>query len=373
MHIGVPKEIKDSEYRVGLTEINVKDLVQKGHKVFVQKGAGEGSQILDQSYQEAGATLLDSLPEIYKVSDMVVKVKEPLAQEYELFKKDQILFTFLHLAAEPELTEVLCQKQVKAVAYETIKNSKGELPLLIPMSQVAGRVGFQNGAYYFQKHMGGQGILPGGIAGVEQAQVLILGGGTAGTHAAMMAVGVEAQVTFLDIHQERLDQLQQLFKGQVRTLISNKDTIISELKKTDLLISSVLLTGERAPKLITEDMIRLMKKNSVVVDISIDQGGCIETAHPTSHQKPTYKVHDVIHYCVPNIPSSVSRTSTYALTHISFPFVLEIANKGLEKALKENKELQKGLNTYKGHITCLPVAKSFNKTKTYKPFEELVL
>ncbi len=361
MIIGIPKEIKNSEYRVGLTDINVSSLINRGHKVLIQKGAGEGSQISDESYKKVGVSLVDTLSEIYKSSDMIVKVKEPLLEEYDLFKENQILVTFLHLAAEPELTESLCSKRVKAIAYETIENEKGELPLLRPMSQVAGRVGLQNGVYYLQKHEGGKGILAGGVPGVTQAHIVILGGGTAGVHAAMMAVGLEAKVTILDINPDKLKSLDHFFGGKVKVLLSNKENLSSIIKETDLLIGAVLLKGEKAPKLVTEKMIQTMSKDSVVVDISIDQGGCIETTRPTSHENPTYKVHDVTHYCVPNIPSSVPKTSTYALTNVSFPYVLEIAEQGLEAALQNNTGLSKGLNTYKGHVTYLPVSKALNK------------
>ena len=369
MIIGVPKEIKNSEFRVGLTELNVHSLVEKGHKVFVQKSAGEGSQISDESYKKAGAILLKTISEVYQQSDMVVKVKEPLSEEYDLFKENQILFTFLHLAAEPELTQCLCSKKVKAVAYETIENEDGELPLLKPMSQVAGRVGLQNGIHYLQKHQGGKGILAGGVPGVRKATIVILGGGTAGVHSAMMAVGLEARVVILDISDERLKTLDQFFKGKVELLLSNLENLSRIVPEADLLIGSVLLKGEKAPKLVTEKMIQTMSKDSVVVDISIDQGGCIETARPTSHQTPVYRVHDVIHYCVPNIPSSVPNTSTYALTNVSFPYVLEIAEQGLEGAIKNNVGLSKGVNTYGGSLCYLPVSKALNKEyKSLKSF-----
>jgi len=359
--IGVPKEIKDSEYRVGLTAQNVHSLIQKNHKVLIQKTAGVGSLIEDDSYKQAGAVLVDTLLEVYQEADMVVKVKEPLPEEYNYFKENQILFTFLHLAAEPELTQVLCSKKVRAMAYETIENQQGELPLLKPMSQVAGRVGLQNGVYYLQKHQGGRGILTGGIVGVEPAHIVILGGGTAGIHAAMMAVGLESKVTILDISDKQIQFLKKFFKNKVQVLKSNPETLAGVLQSADLLIGSVLLKGEKAPKLVTEQMIQSMPQDSVVVDISIDQGGCVQTARPTSHKNPIYQIYNVIHYCVPNIPSVVPRTSTYALTNVSFPYILEIAEYGLEKALKSNIGLRKGLNTYKGCVSCLPVAKALNR------------
>lgn len=358
MIIGLPKEIKNSEFRVGLTERNVQQLTEGGHQVFVQKKAGIGSGIQDESYLKAGAKLVDSLEEVYTHAEMIIKVKEPLPEEHEFLKENQIVFTFLHLAAEPELTTALCSKGVQAIAYETIEDEQGDLPLLKPMSQVAGRVALQNGIYYLQKFVGGKGILAGGIVGTEKAQITILGGGTAGIHSAMMAVGLEAQVTILDINEERLKYLFDFFEGKVKIFVSNEENIAFSLKNTDLLIGSVLLKGHKAPKLITKDMVQSMPAKSVIADISIDQGGCVETVRPTSHENPTYILYDVIHYCVPNIPSAVSRTSTYALTNVSFPYIKEIADKGLKEALRQSPYLKKGLNTYKGHVTCPPVAEA---------------
>ena len=370
MIIGVPKEIKDSEFRVGLTDENAKQLIKAGHQLFVQKSAGEGIGISDTAYTKAGAVLLDSLEEIYHQAEMIIKVKEPLLAEYKLFKENQILFTFLHLAPEPELTSALCSKGVRAIAYETIEDQTGALPLLKPMSEVAGRVGLQNGIYYLQKFTGGKGILPGGIEGAKPAQITILGGGVAGLQAARMALGLSAKVRVLDINQERLKHLSQFFNSQVECLASNKESIAEALKDTDVLIGSVLVTGHKAPKLITKDMIKLLPKKSVVVDISIDQGGCIETARPTSHTNPTYTIDDIIHYCVPNIPSAVARTSTYALTNQSLPYIQEMADKGFKQAM-QNPYFRKGLNVYKGFITCQPVAQALNRK--YKSAEALGL
>lgn len=358
MIIGLPKEIKNSEFRVGLTEQNIQKLTEKGHQVLVQKGAGLGSGIQDESYLKAGAKLMDSLKEVYAHAEMIVKVKEPLPEEYEFFKENQIIFTFLHLAPEPKLTKALCSKGVWAMAYETIEDERGGLPLLMPMSEVAGRVALQNGIYYLQKFVGGKGILAGGVTGTEKAQITILGGGTAGIHSAMMAVGLEAQVTILDINEDRLKYLSDFFNGKVKLLLSDEKNISSALKNTDLFIGSVLLKGHKAPKLITKEMVQSMPAKSVLVDISIDQGGCIETARPTSHEKPIYTLYDVIHYCVPNIPSAVSRTSTYALANVSFSYIKEIANKGFKKALRQNPYLKKGLNVYKGYVTYPPVAEA---------------
>ncbi|MCY4320834.1 MAG: alanine dehydrogenase [Bdellovibrionaceae bacterium] len=370
MIIGVPKEIKNSEFRVGLTNENVEKLVNSGHKLFIQKSAGEEIGIFDSDYKKAGAILLDSIEEIYYQSEMIVKVKEPLALEYDLLKENQILFTFLHLAPEPDLTSALCSKGVWAIAYETIEDKAGSLPLLRPMSEVAGRVGLQNGIYYLQKFVGGKGLLPGGIEGAKPAQVTILGGGVAGAHSAMMAMGLSAKVRVLDINEKRLEYLSQVFNSKLECVISTEESISKALKDTDVLIGSVLVTGHKAPKLITKEMIKLMPKKSVLVDISIDQGGCIETAKPTSHTEPTYIMENIIHYCVPNIPSAVARTSTYALTNQSFPYVEELANKGFKQAM-QNPYFKKGLNVYKGHITCEPVAQALNRE--YKPTSNLGL
>ena len=370
MIIGVPKEIKDSEFRVGLTDENVKQLVRDGHQIFIQKSAGEGIGLSDTAYAKAGAVLLNSLEEIYHQAEMIIKVKEPLLAEYELFKENQILFTFLHLAPEPELTSALCSKGVRAIAYETIEDETGALPLLKPMSEVAGRVGLQNGIYYLQKFTGGKGILPGGIEGAKPAQITILGGGVAGMQAVMMALGLSARVRVLDINEERLKYLSHFFNSKVKCLISNEENIAEALKDTDVFIGSVLVTGHKAPKLITKNMISLLPEKSVVVDISIDQGGCIETARPTSHTDPTYTIDNIIHYCVPNIPSAVARTATYALTNQSFSYIQEIANKGFIQAL-QNPYFKKGLNTYKGYVTYQPVAQALNRE--YKSAETLGL
>lgn len=371
MIIGLPKEIKNSEFRVGLTAKNVQNLCQSGHQVWVQKQAGLGSGIKDKSYIKAGAKLTDKLEDIYSKAEMIVKVKEPLPKEYDLFRENQIIFTFLHLAPEPELTEALCSRGVQAIAYETIENEEGGLPLLEPMSQVAGRVGLQNGVYYLQRFTGGKGILAGGVPGTKKAKITILGGGTAGLHSAMMAVGLEADVTILEISPDRLQYLSNVFKGKVELLPSNEKNIISSLQKTDLLIGSILLKGHKAPKLITKEMIQTLPENSVAVDISIDQGGCMETARPTSHENPVYQLYDVIHYCVPNIPSAVPQTSTYALTNASFPYIKEIADKGFKEAFKQNPSLKKGLNVYKGFVTYPSVAKALNRD--YQSPEDLGL
>ena len=370
MIIGVPKEIKNSEHRVSLTETNVARLVSEGHTVLVQKQAGEGSRIFDDQYEKVGARMVSTLEEIYSLSDMVVKVKEPLPEEYDFFKEDLILFTFLHLAAEPELTDALCQKQVRAMAYETIEDGYGGLPLLKPMSEVAGRVGLLNGVYYLQKHTGGRGILAGGVPGVEGGHIVVIGGGAAGINAVEVAVGLKSRVTVLDVNLDRLEYISQLFQGCVQTWFSDEKHLKRSLEKADLVVGAVLLAGQKAPKIVTEDMIKTMNPKSVAVDISIDQGGCFETARLTSHENPVYEKHGVIHYCVPNIPSVVPRTSTYALTNVSFPFVQQIADQGLEGALQSSPFLKKGLNVYKGAVTCAPVANALKKE--YKSFEDLI-
>ena len=370
MIIGIPKEIKNSEHRVSLTETNVARLVSEGHQVLVQRGAGNGSRIFDDQYGRSGAQIVETPAEVYSRSDMVVKVKEPLPEEYDFFREDLILFTFLHLAAEPELTEALCAKKVRAVAYETIEDDQRCLPLLKPMSEVAGRVGLLNGVYYLQKHTGGRGILAGGVPGVEGGHIVIIGGGAAGINSAEVAVGFKSRVTVLDVNLDRLEYIEQVFQGRVQTLFSDEKHLRESLERADLVVGAVLLMGQKAPKIITEDMIKIMNPKSVAVDISIDQGGCFETARPTSHENPVYEKHGVIHYCVPNIPSVVPRTSTYALTNATFPFVRQIARQGLEPALKSNPFLKRGLNVYKGFVTCAPVATALKKE--HKPFEDLI-
>ncbi|RME15777.1 MAG: alanine dehydrogenase [Bdellovibrio sp.] len=367
MIIGVPKEIKISENRVGLTEAGVKQLVLEGHEVYVQKDAGVGSGISNEAYQEAGAKILDTLEEIYDVAEMIVKVKEPLSREYPLLKEKQILYTYLHLAAEPELTKVLCERKVSAIAYETIQEEDGSLPLLTPMSEVAGRMATQVGATYLQKNMGGRGVLLGGVTGVEKACVTIIGGGVVGTNAAKMAIGLGADVTILDTNHKRLEYLDDIFQGRVHTLYSNMQNIEKAVERSHLVIGAVLITGHKAPLLVTKKMIQKMVPGSVVVDVAVDQGGCIETCRPTSHAEPTYEVDGVIHYCVPNMPGVVSRTSTYALTNATFKYCSIIAEKGLEEAVRSDKALLRGLNVYNGYVSYEPVARDLNME--YRPFE----
>jgi alanine dehydrogenase len=365
--IGVPKEIKISENRVGLTEAGVKQLVLEGHTVYVEKDAGLGSFITNAEYEKAGAKILDTKAEIYKKAQMIVKVKEPLPAEYDLMQENQILYTYLHLAAEPQLTKVLCQRKVKAVAYETIEAPDGSLPLLVPMSAVAGRMATQVGAFYLQKDKGGKGILLGGVAGVERGKVTILGAGVVGINAAKMAVGLGADVTVLDVNQKRLEYLDDVFQGRVKTMYSNSQNIERSVVASDLVIGGVLIAGRKAPKLVTKEMVHEMSEGSVVVDVAVDQGGCIETCKPTSHKEPTYDINGVIHYCVPNMPGVVARTSTYALTNATFSYASKIAALGVEEAIANDKSLLKGLNVYNGYVTYEPVARDLDME--YKPYK----
>ena len=369
MIIGVPGEIKENEYRVGITVAGVNSLKDAGHQVLVQKGAGEGSGISDQAYQAAGAELVADAEEIYARSDLIIKIKEPLPEEYDYLKKEQIIFTYLHLAANEELVNVLLNKGVTAIAYETVQLKDGSLPLLIPMSEVAGRLSIQAGAYFLEKPQGGSGGLLGGVPGVKPAKVVVLGGGNVGINAARMAVGLGAEVTILDISAPRLRYLDEIFNSRVKTLISNKYNIAEELSDADLVIGAVLIPGARTPALITEEMVKNMKEGSVIVDVAIDQGGCVENARPTTYDKPIYVRHGVIHYSVSNMPGAVARTSTFALTNATLPYILELANKGFQKAVLENQDLAAGVNTYQGKLTCQAVADTF--AMEYTPLENV--
>ncbi len=367
MIIGVPKEIKISENRVGMTEAGVKQLVKEGHTLYVEKDAGVGSGISNQQYEQAGAKILDTKAEVYAKADMIVKVKEPLPDEYDLMKENQILYTYLHLAAEPKLTKVLCERKVKSVAYETIQKEDGTLPLLTPMSEVAGRMATQIGAYYLQRDHGGKGILLGGVTGVRPGKVTIIGGGVVGTNAAKMAVGLGAHVTILDVSTARLEYLDDIFGGRVTTLFSNVQNIEQSVAESDLLIGAVLITGHKAPTLVSKQMVSSMGKGTVVVDVAVDQGGCIETCKPTSHAHPTYEVDGVIHYCVPNMPGVVSRTSTYALTNVTLKYASMLAAMGVEDAIAKDKALFKGLNVYGGYVCYEPVARDLGmEYKAYR-------
>jgi alanine dehydrogenase len=367
MIIGVPKEIKISENRVGMTEAGVRQYIKEGHTVFVEKDAGVGSGITNEQYEKAGAQMLDTKKEVYAKSDMIQKVKEPLPEEYEMMRENQIIYTYLHLAAEPKLTKVLCERKVKAIAYETIQLDNGSLPLLTPMSEVAGRMATQIGAFYLQKDHGGKGILLGGVTGVRPGKVTIIGGGVVGTNAAKMAVGLGASVTILDVSTARLEYLDDIFQGRCMTLFSNPKNIEESVRESDLVVGGVLITGQKAPTLVSKEMITSMSKGSVVVDVAVDQGGCIETCRPTSHTTPTYEVDGVIHYCVPNMPGVAPRTSTYALTNVTTKYGLMLAGLGVEEAVAKNAHLMKGLNVYGGHVVYEPVARDLHME--YKPYQ----
>lgn len=362
MRIGVPKEIKNSEFRVGLVPAGVRAFSETGHQVFVQSSAGEGSGIHDEEYAKAGATMLSAGKDVYDSAEMIIKVKEPLPEEYPLLKEDQSLFTYLHLAPAPELTRALMERKCIAIAYETIQLENGSLPLLNPMSEVAGRIAPQVGAHYLEKTHGGRGVLLGGVPGVERGKVTIIGGGVVGSNAAKIAVGLGATVYVLDTNQQRLAYLDDIFGSTITTLMSNQENIARLVSDSDLVIGAVLIPGARAPGLVTSEMISSMPLGSVVVDVAIDQGGCFETSRPTTHQDPIYVESGVIHYCVANIPGVVGRTSTFALTNVTLPCALEIANKGLKRAIRENTALAKGVNIYKGAITHHGVAECMNCT-----------
>ncbi len=358
MTIGVPREMKDHETRVGLVPSGVTALREAGHEVLVQSTAGEGSAITDREYMQAGASILPKAEDVWRRADLVVKVKEPQPSEYNFFRRGLVLFTYLHLAPLPELTNRLVEARVNGVAYETILEEDGSLPLLTPMSEVAGRLSVQVGAQYLEAPNGGRGALLGGVPGVAPANVVILGGGVVGTNAAKVATGMGAHVTIIDKNLDRLRQLDDIFNGQVVTLASNTWTIGETLKTADLVIGAVLIPGASAPKLVRSEMIAHMKRGSVVVDVAIDQGGCFETSHPTTHTEPVYFVDGVLHYCVSNMPAAVPHTSTFALTNATFPYLLELANKGLERACTEHPALCQGVNTYNGYVTHAGVAES---------------
>jgi len=371
MIIGVPKEIKNNENRVALTPAGAAQLKEHGHEVLIEKAAGIGSGFRDDEYIEQGARIVDTAPFVWGESDMILKVKEPIPSEYGFFRNDQILFTYLHLAAAEELTRALIQSGMTGIAYETIQLPNGGLPLLTPMSEVAGRMSVQVGAMLLESFNGGRGVLLGGVPGVPPADVVIIGGGIVGTNAAKMALGLGANVTILERSADRMRYLDDVFKGQIHTLMSNSYNIAHAVARADLLIGAVLIPGARAPKLVTEQMVMNMKKGSVIVDVAVDQGGTIETVdHVTTHSDPTYMKHGVIHYAVANMPGAVPRTSTFALTNVTLPYTLELANKGLDQAIKDNLPLSKGVNTYRGHVTYQAVADATRLP--YTPIEQLI-
>jgi alanine dehydrogenase len=364
MRIGTVKEIKDNEYRVGLVPGGVKTLTESAHEVYVERGAGIGSGISNEEYAAAGAKILDTAGEVFTRAEMIVKVKEPLPQEVAALREGQILFTYLHLAPMKELTESLLQRGVTGIAYETITAEDGSLPLLTPMSEVAGRMAIQEGAHYLEKAEGGLGMLVGGVPGVPRGDVVIIGGGVVGLNAAKMAVGLGAHVTVLDKSLPRMQYLDDIFGGRITTLISNPITIRESVKKADMVIGAVLIPGASAPKLVTRDMVKAMKNGAVIVDVAVDQGGCAETTRPTTHSDPTYVVDGVVHYCVANMPGAVPRTSTFALTNVTLPYALTIANKGVVEAVRGDHSLKAGVNTFKRRVTCEPVAASQGRTHT---------
>src|SRR5215210_1837782 len=356
MKIGLPKEIKDNEYRVGLTPAGVLALTHAGHDVYVQKTAGDGSGFSDEQYTNAGGKLLDTADEIWQTGDMIVKVKEPVAPEYPRMRENQLLFTYLHLAPEFELTKQLLERNVTGVAYETITDKKGTLPLLTPMSEVAGRMSIQVGATYLEKMNGGRGILLGGVPGVPAANVVIIGGGVVGTNAAKIAVGMGARVTIIDNNLDRLRELDDIFLSKVSTLASSAYMIHDAISQADLIVGAVLVPGAAAPKLVTKSMLKDVPNGAVIVDVAVDQGGCIETTHPTTHSEPTYYVEGVLHYCVANMPGAVPRTSTFALTNATLPYALKLANRGFIQAIQSDPGLKAGVNTYAGRLTYEAVA-----------------
>ena len=357
MRVGVPKEIKTQEYRVALTPAGAHTLCQAGHEVLLQKSAGEGSGFADEAYTSVGAELAQHAEEVFDRADMIVKVKEPVAAEYPLLKSGKILFTYLHLAADKEQTEGLLASGCIAIAYETVTGQHRRLPLLAPMSEVAGRMSIQVGAHYLEKEQGGAGLLLGGVPGVEPALVCVIGGGVSGLNAARMAMGLEAKVTILERSLSRLDQLDLRFGGQLNTLYSTVDAIENCVRQADLVIGAVLVPGAAAPKLVTEDMVAAMRPGSVMVDIAIDQGGCFETSRPTTHADPVYRVHDVIHYCVTNMPGAVARTSTQALNNATLPYVLRLCDDGYRRALADDAGFREGLNIHEGRLTYAAVAR----------------
>ena len=367
MRIGIPKEIKNNESRVGMTPAGVAELIRHGHEVMVQHTAGENSGFSDAEYENVGARILPDIESVYREAEMIVKVKEPIKQEYKLIRKDQLVFTYFHFACEQELTEAMIESGAVCLAYETVETDDHHLPLLIPMSEVAGRMATLNGSYYLQKTKGGKGKLISGVPGVNRTKVLVLGGGTVGEAAARMAAGLGADVWITDISLPRLRQLEMELPVNVHTLYSTEHNIRKELPDTDIVIGSVLVPGDKAPHLITKDMLRLMEPGSVLVDVAIDQGGCFETSHPTTHSEPVYMVDGILHYAVANIPGSVPNTSTMALTNATLRYALALADKGWRKACKEDKALYRGLNIVNGKVVYKAVADVFGLK--YEPIE----
>ncbi len=359
MIIGIPKEIKNNENRVALTPAGVAEFKKHGHEVYVQATAGENSGFSDKAYAEAGAKLLPTIEDVYSIAEMIIKVKEPIASEYPLIKKDQLLFTYFHFASSEPLTHAMIERGAVCLAYETVEKIDRSLPLLVPMSEVAGRMSIQEGAKYLEKPMQGKGILLGGVPGVSPAKVVVLGGGIVGTQAAKMAAGFGAKVTIMDVSLARLRYLSDIMPANVTTVMSNHYNIKEAIAEADLVIGAVLIPGAKAPHLITRDMLKLMSPGTVVVDVAVDQGGCIETCTPTTHENPTFVIDDIVHYCVANMPGAVPYTSTLALTNATLPYALQLADKGWKKACQDNQELKKGLNVANGKIVYRGVAEAW--------------
>ncbi|PSL06352.1 alanine dehydrogenase [Cecembia rubra] len=368
MIIGVPKEIKNNENRVALTPAGAKELVKRGHQVYVQHTAGIGSGFSDDEYTAAGAAILPTIEDVYSIAEMIIKVKEPIEPEYKLIKEGQLLFTYFHFASYEPLTKAMVESKAICLAYETVEKADRSLPLLVPMSEVAGRMAIQKGANYLEKPLKGRGILLGGVPGVLPAKVLILGGGIVGTQAAWMAAGLGADVTIMDVSLPRMRYLADVMPANVKTMMSNEYNIREMIKHADLIVGAVLIPGAKAPHLITKDMLKDMKPGTVLVDVAVDQGGCIETCKPTTHENPTYIIDDVVHYCVANMPGAVPYTSTLALTNATLPYAIQLANKGWKKAAQENPELVPGLNVINGDIVYKAVAEAFNMD--YVPVEK---
>jgi alanine dehydrogenase len=358
MKVGVPTEVKNNEYRVAITPAGVHELARNGHQVCIQQGAGVGSAIPDADFVTAGAQILPTADDVWQVGDLILKVKEPVAEEYHRMRKDQVLFTYLHLAASRACTDALLESGITAIAYETVQLPDGSLPLLAPMSEVAGRMAPQVGAHHLQRDGGGRGVLMGGVSGVYAAKVVVLGAGVSGMSAAAIALGMQSEVLLVDKNIARLRQADAIYQGHCQTVASNLYEIERAVIDADLVIGAVLVPGAKAPKLVSNELVSRMKTGAVLVDISIDQGGCFEDSHPTTHAAPTYKVHEAIFYCVANMPGAVPHTSTYALTNVTLPYVIEIANRGWREALRHDPSFALGLNTYEGQVTCLPVAEA---------------
>src|SRR5499425_112072 len=358
MKVGIPKELKNHEYRVAITPAGVHELVRSGHEVFVQKDAGAGARLPDDDFAAAGATILPDADEVWRTGDLILKVKEPVPEEYHRLRKGQVLFTYLHLAASRECTDALLDSGITAIAYETVQAPDGSLPLPAPLSEVAGRMAPQVGAYYLQRDGGGRGVLMGGVSGVYAAKVVVLGAGVSGMNAAAIALGMQAEVLLVDKNVARLRQADAIYQGHLQTVASNAYEIERAVIDADLVIGAVLVPGAKAPMLVSNDLVRRMKSGSVLVDISIDQGGCFEDSHPTTHANPTYRVHDTLFYCVANMPGAVPHTSTYALTNVTLPYVLELANLGWRDALRSDAALRPGLHTHEGALAFRPVAEA---------------